>query len=69
MLVRDALQHRSHTTHFSLDEAVAVVERVKPKQARFTHIAHALGHAATNATLPHNVRLAYDGERITGRGE
>ena len=69
VLVLDALQHRSHTTHFSLSEAVAVVERVKPKQARFTHIAHALGHAATNATLPEHVRLAYDGERIVGRGE
>lgn len=62
LLVLDALQFKPHTTHFSLDEALAVVEQLKPKQARFTHIAHALGHAAVNATLPENVRLAYDGE-------
>jgi phosphoribosyl 1,2-cyclic phosphate phosphodiesterase len=67
LLVLDALQHQPHTTHFSLSEALAVVERVKPKQARFTHIAHALGHAATNATLPENVRLAFDGERCQAR--
>ena len=65
LLVLDALQYKSHTTHFSLDEALAVVERVKPNQTRFTHIAHALGHDAVNATLPANVKLAFDGERLT----
>ena len=65
VLVLDALQHKRHTTHFSIEQAMEVVERLKPKQTRFTHIAHALGHEATNATLPPNVRLAYDGERIT----
>jgi phosphoribosyl 1,2-cyclic phosphate phosphodiesterase len=68
VLVLDALQYRPHTTHFSLDEALAVVERVKPKLTRFTHIAHALGHAATNATLPPGVQLGYDGERVAGGG-
>jgi phosphoribosyl 1,2-cyclic phosphate phosphodiesterase len=67
VLVLDALQYKPHTTHFSVDQALEVVDRVKPAQARFTHIAHALGHEATNAKLPANVRLAYDGERITAR--
>ena len=64
LLVLDALQYKPHTTHFSLDEAVEVVKRVRPKRARFTHIAHALGHETVNATLPQDVRLAYDGERL-----
>ncbi len=64
VLVLDALQYTPHTTHFSLDEALAVVERVKPRLARFTHIAHALGHAAVNAKLPDHVRLGFDGERL-----
>jgi phosphoribosyl 1,2-cyclic phosphate phosphodiesterase len=68
LLVLDALAPKPHSTHFSLPEAVAVVERVKPKRARFTHIAHQLPHAATNAALPPNVQLAYDGERITAGG-
>lgn len=65
LLVLDALQRTPHTTHFCVDEALAVVEQLKPKQTRFTHIAHSLGHVATNATFPDNVRLAYDGERIS----
>jgi phosphoribosyl 1,2-cyclic phosphate phosphodiesterase len=65
LLVLDALQRTPHTTHFSVDEALAVVEQFKPKQTRFTHIAHSLGHAETNATLPENVRLAFDGEMVT----
>ena len=64
VLVLDALQHKPHSTHFSLSEAMEVVRRLKPRQTRFTHIAHALGHSVTNATLPPNAQLAYDGERI-----
>jgi phosphoribosyl 1,2-cyclic phosphate phosphodiesterase len=64
LLVLDALQRTPHTTHFSVDQALAIVDRVKPKMTRFTHIAHALGHAATNATLPSGVQLAFDREKI-----
>jgi len=35
--------------------------RVKPRQTYFTHICHDLPHAATNATLPPGIELAYDG--------
>ncbi len=65
LLVLDALGPDPHSTHFSLGQAMEVVERVKPKRARFTHIAHKLSHAATNAALPANAQLAYDGERLT----
>ena len=68
LLVLDALQPTPHSTHFSLGEALAIVDRVKPKQARFTHIAHSLGHARTNASLPSHVQLAYDGEIIQVSG-
>ena len=64
VLVLDALAWHKHSTHFSIDEALAVVEQVKPKQTLFTHIAHSLAHAETNAKLPENVRLAYDGQRL-----
>jgi phosphoribosyl 1,2-cyclic phosphate phosphodiesterase len=68
LLVLDALQYKAHTTHFSVDQALEVVARVKPRRTRFTHIAHALGHEATNAKLPAGVRLAHDGERIVVEG-
>ncbi len=63
VLVLDALQHRSHTTHFSLREAVEAAHRINSKQTFFTHIAHALGHEATNRELPESMRLAFDGQR------
>lgn len=67
VLVLDALQHRKHTTHFSLEEAVEAARRVGAKQTLFTHIAHALAHEATNRLLPEGMRLAYDGERVAAR--
>ncbi len=61
VLVLDALRRRPHPTHFSVAEALEVVERVKPGRTFFTHICHDLPHAATNASLPPGVELAYDG--------
>jgi phosphoribosyl 1,2-cyclic phosphate phosphodiesterase len=64
VLVLDALQHKKHTTHFSLEEAVEAAGRIGARRTFFTHIAHALGHEATNAALPPTVQLAYDGLRV-----
>jgi len=60
-LVIDALRDRPHTTHLTVDEALAVIARVKPRRAYMTHMSHELGHAATSARLPEGVQLAYDG--------
>jgi phosphoribosyl 1,2-cyclic phosphate phosphodiesterase len=61
VLVVDALRDKKHTTHFTVAEALEVVERLKPRQTYFTHMGHDLPHAATNARLPQGVELAYDG--------
>jgi phosphoribosyl 1,2-cyclic phosphate phosphodiesterase len=61
VLILDALRHRPHPTHFTVAEALQVIERVKPRQAYLTHICHDLPHASTNAALPGGVELAYDG--------
>jgi phosphoribosyl 1,2-cyclic phosphate phosphodiesterase len=60
-LVVDALRERPHSTHFSVREALAVIERIGPRRAYLTHMCHDLGHAATSARLPRGVELAYDG--------
>jgi phosphoribosyl 1,2-cyclic phosphate phosphodiesterase len=60
-VILDALRHRPHPTHFSVAEALAVIERLKPARAYFTHICHDLPHAQTCAELPSSVELAYDG--------
>jgi phosphoribosyl 1,2-cyclic phosphate phosphodiesterase len=60
----DALRRKPHPTHSSLEESLALVERLQPRQAFFTHIAHELGHRETSAMLPPHVCLAYDGLTI-----
>lgn len=64
VLILDALRHRPHVTHFSLEEAIAVAESLEPKRTIFTHISHDLPHAQTNASLPADMELGYDGMRI-----
>jgi len=65
LLVIDALRHRPHPTHFSVAEALTVVERLGPRQAWFTHICHDLPHVETSAALPEHVQLAYDGLSVS----
>lgn len=65
-LVINALRIREHPTHFNLDEALELIEKVKPSKAYLTHISHKLGfHAEVEKELPKNVYLAYDGLKIT----
>ena len=64
ILFLDALRYKPHPTHSSVEQSLALVERLKPKRTFFTHISHDLPHAATNAKLPPNVRLAHDGLKL-----
>jgi phosphoribosyl 1,2-cyclic phosphate phosphodiesterase len=64
VLILDALRPRRHATHFSLDEAIEVAERVQPKRTLFTHMSHELEHEATRAMLPKGMDLAYDGLKV-----
>ncbi|MGE5754820.1 MAG: MBL fold metallo-hydrolase [Planctomycetaceae bacterium] len=61
ILILDALRFDPHPTHFSLAEALAAIERIRPRRAFLTHLSHAFDHAATESTLPPHVALAYDG--------
>jgi riboflavin kinase/FMN adenylyltransferase len=65
VLIIDALRDIPHPMHQTVDQALALIERLKPKQSWFTHIAHDLPHAETNERLRKlglpNVGLAYDG--------
>jgi len=64
-LILDALRDIPHPMHQTVDQALALIDKLKPRRAWFTHIAHDLPHAETNERLaklgyPH-VQLAYDG--------
>jgi phosphoribosyl 1,2-cyclic phosphate phosphodiesterase len=64
LLFLDALRHRPHPTHSSLQESLKIVEELNPKRAFFVHMSHDLGHEETNRTLPSHVRLAHDGLKL-----
>jgi phosphoribosyl 1,2-cyclic phosphate phosphodiesterase len=62
VLVVNALRKKQHISHFTLDEAVKLVEELQVPEAYFTHISHQLGfHQLINAGLPRHIQLAYDG--------
>ena len=67
-VILDALRDTPHPMHQTVEQALALVAKIKPKRAWFTHIAHDLGHAATNERLRQqgheNVQLAYDGLKL-----
>ncbi len=66
ILVLNALQKDTHISHFTLDEAVAMSQRIGAKQTFFTHISHRLGlQAQIDDELPEGIALAYDGLRVT----
>jgi phosphoribosyl 1,2-cyclic phosphate phosphodiesterase len=64
VLVIDALRHTAHSTHLTVQGALEAARRIGARQTWFIHMCHELGHAETEASLPPDVRLAYDGLRI-----
>ncbi len=65
VLVLDALQHKPHSTHFSIEQAIEAAQRIGAKATYFTHIAHAVSHERDSKILPAGIHLAYDGLRVT----
>ena len=61
VLVLDALRHRPHPTHLTLNQAVETAARIGAGRTYFTHMCHDLPHAETCAALPPGVTLAHDG--------
>ena len=65
MLFLDALRHKPHPTHSTLEASIATALELKPARTYFTHMCHELGHVATEALLPPGVFLAYDGLELS----
>lgn len=63
VLVINALRKEEHISHFTLDQALEVIERLQPKQAYLTHLSHLMGKHK-DIVLPENVAIAYDGLQI-----
>lgn len=66
VMVVNALRHKAHISHFTLDEAIGLVQELNVPKAYFTHISHQLGkHAIVNKELPAGIQLAYDGLNLS----
>ncbi|MFZ4401514.1 MAG: MBL fold metallo-hydrolase [Bacteroidales bacterium] len=62
VVVLNALRKKKHVSHFSLSEAVNILEIIKPESAFVTHISHMMGfHADVEKELPSFIKFAYDG--------
>ncbi len=65
VLVVNALRSEKHLSHFTLGEALQLIDEVKPKKTYLTHISHQLGlYTEVQPMLPKNVFLAYDGLKV-----
>ncbi len=65
ILIINALRKSPHISHFSLEQALEVINEVKPEKAYITHLSHFMGlHEAIEESLPENVYIAYDGLKL-----
>ena len=65
ILIVNALRHKEHHSHLTLDQAIAFAQEIQPEKAYFLHASHYLGlHADIIQKLPHGIDYAYDGLKI-----
>jgi phosphoribosyl 1,2-cyclic phosphate phosphodiesterase len=64
ILFLDALRHKPHPTHSTVENSLRIAGRVQARSTFFTHICHDLPHEETNRGLPPHVRLSYDGLKL-----
>lgn len=66
VLVINALREKKHHSHLNIEEAIDLVNELKPEQTFFTHISVDMGfHEEAQLKLPKNIYLAYDGLKLT----
>ncbi|HSO87378.1 MAG TPA: MBL fold metallo-hydrolase, partial [Draconibacterium sp.] len=65
ILIINALRKEKHISHFNLEEALEVIQKIQPEKAFLTHLIHAFGkHEDILNELPANVFVGYDGLQI-----
>ena len=60
VLVLGALRYIPHAKHFNIEQALRIVEQLRPQRTYFTHLCHDIEHEEANHKLPLGVELAFD---------
>ncbi|ACA20725.1 beta-lactamase-like protein [Methylobacterium sp. 4-46] len=68
LLILDALRDTPHPTHFSVSDALALIEEVRPRRAILTNLHTDLDYESLRRRLPKGVVPAYDGLTVTVEG-
>lgn len=68
VLVLDCLRLQKHGTHFNFDQALEIVNQLRPRRTYLTHMGHDFEYAGWSKKLPRGVHLAYDGLKIRQKG-
>ncbi|MBV9009543.1 MAG: MBL fold metallo-hydrolase [Verrucomicrobia bacterium] len=63
-LIIDALREKPHPTHLTVEQALEVAARVRPRETYFTHIAHELSQSYETRLPPHT-HIAFDGLKLS----
>jgi phosphoribosyl 1,2-cyclic phosphate phosphodiesterase len=64
VVMLNALRHRPHPAHLTLERSLELLQALKPKQGFLTHMGCDFDYAEMNPTLPPGIEMAYDGLRI-----
>jgi phosphoribosyl 1,2-cyclic phosphate phosphodiesterase len=63
--VVDCMRYYKSPTHFSLDDTIEAILRVRPTQAIITHMSHEIDYNLLSAILPNNIKLGFDTMKIS----
>ena len=64
-MIINALRTEKHISHFNLEEALEVIQKIQPEKAYLTHISHTFGkHEDIQSKLPENVFVGHDGMKL-----
>jgi phosphoribosyl 1,2-cyclic phosphate phosphodiesterase len=61
VMILDCLRYRAHPAHLNVEESLAYLDAIQPRQAFLTHLCHDIDHATLEASLPPHIRVSYDG--------
>lgn len=64
ILILSTLKNEPSYMHFSIEEAITFSRKVGAEKTYLTHTGHELDYALTNALLPEDIQLAYDGLKL-----